>query len=339
MATNISTLGQQMGIITRVKEMQSQMSRYQQQVSTGIKYQNYKDYGADAMRIQRYRSDLINVEGYVYNIDSAQVNIEQMTTSISESITQAGNILSAISIELAKGNEFNLDSIKGAAKTALQLVEANMNSRVGERFLFSGGDVSNKPYNGASVATAGIQQRIEDWLDGTANTADFLTGIEGMTDSQSGYSTTLQSAKKIYARADDSFEVDYTVFANSSGFKDVMNGLRAIAELEFPTEGIDVPTKDEFYDVLDALYRKVQAGVDGLRADSTKLASASQALDDTKQNHNNDKQNLQRVLESTEAADVTDAVIRFQMLQTQLDASYRVTAILGELSLARLLAV
>lgn len=337
MANNISTLGQQLGLITRVKQMQIGMSRAQQEISTGVKFQTYKEYGPDSLRIQRYRSDLSKIENYIYNIDITQVNIEQMATSMEEATAQAGNILSAISVQLAEGSQFDLTSIKTAAKAALQVIEANMNTKLGDRYLFSGSDVSNRPYSNPSGATADMQARITDWLDGTVTTDQFLTGIEGITDSQMGYSNTLQSAKRVFARADDTFEVDYTVFANSDGFREIVSGLRAIENLEIPVEGVDQPSREDFYDVLDTLYRKVQAGVNGLRGESAKLSAAAQTIDAVKQSHVNDRQNMQRVLENTEAADTTDAVIRLQTLQTQLDASYRATAILSQLSLARLL--
>jgi len=339
MAANISTLGQQIGLVNRVKEMQISMSKAQQEISTGVKHDSYKDYGPDSLRIQRYRADLVNIEGYVYNIETSQVTVEQMSSSIDEVMEQAGNILSAISVQLARGSEFDLPNIKSAAKAALQIIETNMNTKIGDRYIFAGSDVGNKPYSNPSGATADMQARVNDWLDGTVTTEQFLEGIDGVTSSQMGYSASLQSAKKIFTRADDSFEVDYTIFANSKGFQDVVNGLRAIENLELPVENVDQPSKDNFYDALNVLYQKVQKGVNGLRSDSSKLAAASQSMESVKQGHITDRQNLQRVLENTEAADVTDAVIRLQTLQTQLDASYRATAILSQLSLARLLNV
>lgn len=336
MANNVSTLGQQMNIISRIKDMQSQMSTYQQQISTGVKYQDFKSYGIDSLRIQNYRADLSSISTYMYNIDSSQTNIQQMNSSLSESMEQAGNILDAISVQLSKGSEFDLENIKGAAATALKMVETSMNTRVGDRYLFAGSDVSNEPYPDASTGTSNIQSRVTDWLNGTSDTATFLSDISGLTDSQSGYSNSLQSAKNVTARASDDMEVDYTVKANSEGFKKVLNGLRAIANMEFPTD-TDVPTKDNFYEALDGLYQMVQDGINGLRSDSTKVATAAQVLDSIKTNHTDDRQNLQTIMESTEAADTTDAVIKFQTLQTQLNASFQVTSILSQLSLARLL--
>ena len=118
MAVNISTLASQTSLIDRVKQVQVQMSEYQQQITTGVKHQTFKDYGADGLRIQRYRADLASIDGYTYNIDSAQVNIDQMNSAISENIDQAGNILQAISVQLARGSDFDVEGIKSATRTA-----------------------------------------------------------------------------------------------------------------------------------------------------------------------------------------------------------------------------
>jgi len=334
MPNSISTLGQQLSLVNRVKSMQMQMSQYQQQISTGVKYQNFKEYGADAMRIQRYRADLVDLKGFMYNIDIASINIEQMDAAIQETIEQAGNVLSAINTQLSQGSDYDLDSIKNAAKTALQLVQANMNSKIGDRYLFAGTDVSNQPYTGAAIATTNLQARISDWLDGTTTTENLMPGIKGMTDSQLGYSGTLSSAKRVYANADVGFEVDYTVFANDEGFKKVVAGLNALANMEEPVDGVDAPTKAQFHEVIDALYKYVQEGVEGLRSAASQISSASGTLGTVKKNHENDQQSALKLLEKTEGTDVTEAAIRFQALQNQLDASYRVTAIMSQLTLS-----
>ena len=124
MVVNISTLGQQVGIISRVKDIQSQMSENQTQITTGVKHQTFAEYGADGLSIQRYRSSLLDIQNYLFNIDNASTNIQQMNAAMSENIEQAGNVLQAISVQLAQGSDFDVDAVKTAANTALQIVEA-----------------------------------------------------------------------------------------------------------------------------------------------------------------------------------------------------------------------
>jgi flagellar hook-associated protein 3 FlgL len=333
---SISTLGQQLNLVARMKDIQANMSKYQQQVTTGVKHNSFADYGVDSLKIQRYRASLKELEAYSYNIANAQVNISQMNQAIDENMKQAQNILAAIGLQLPKGEEFSMETIRQAANTALQVIESNVNTEIGGRYLFSGSDVTNKPYTGGSGATNNIAQQVSNWLDGTVDTDTFISGLDGMTDTEMGFSTTVQTAKKIYARADDSYEVDYTVKANNDGFKKVINGLRALTQMEYP-EGTDVANKDNFYAVINHVYASIKSGIDDMRAEASKLGTASSALEVMTTNHQNDTQSLQVVLENTEAADTTDAIIRFQTLQTQLEASYNITSIVSQLSLARFL--
>ncbi|MBU6235117.1 MAG: hypothetical protein KGQ41_04675 [Alphaproteobacteria bacterium] len=336
MANNVSTLGLNLGIISRTKSLQGQMADLQAQVATGVKYQTFGEYGSNAQRIQEYRTSLTTIDIYRQNIDISLSNIEQMDSAIEETIEQAKGALSSITIQLERGSEFDLVAVKTAAQAALKVIEANMNVRIGDRYLFAGTDVSNEPYTGSSTVTANMQTQIADWLDGTNTTTQLLSNIDNLTDSQLGYSVSVQTAKNIFVRADDSLEVDYTVKANDDGFSKIVAGLNALANLEEPGTG-DIPTRDEFYDVVDSLYRTVKAGIDGLRDSSSDIALASETINTIKNNLTEDKQAYQKVMEQTEATDVTDAIVRFQSMQTQLDASFRISAILGQLSLTRIL--
>ncbi len=335
--TTVSTLGQQLGVIARMKEIQGQMNTYQEQVTSGVKHQTFAGYGVESLKIQRYRSGMKELEAYGYNIANAQMQIQQMDDAIEENTVQARNLLSAIGIQLSRGTEFDLATIKQTASTALQIIEANVNVEVGGRYLFSGSDVTNKPLNGTSGADNNLALKVTDWLDGTNDTDAFLASFDALSDAESGFSNTVQTAKNVYVRADDNYEVDYTVKANSPGMKKVLNGLRAISQMEFPDETTDVASKEDFYKVIDHLYSTIQDGVNALRADSAKLANATAVLSNIQTNHENDIQSMQTLMEQTETADPTDAIIKFQTLQTQLEASYNVTSIMSQLSLARFL--
>jgi flagellar hook-associated protein 3 FlgL len=336
MANDISTLAAQINSIRQLKNIQTRMFTYQEQISTGVKYQTFSEYGVEASRIMTYRSEISAVDAYLYNIEVAQNTIVQMDSAITETSKQAQNVLKAMSIQLTKGSGIDVEAIKSAAASALQIVEANMNVKIGDKYLFAGTDVSNEPYANPTTATSNVQTQITNWLNGTTTTDDFLTGVDNLTDSQLGYSVSIQTSKNIFVRADDSLEVDYTVKANDEGFKKIIRGLTAIANIKKPETG-DVATDDNFFDALNSFYRTIQDGIEDLRSASVTISSSAQIIDSIKANHLDDKQNLQQMQSTTEATDTTDAVVKFQTLQTQLDASYRVTLIVSQLSLARLL--
>jgi len=337
MANSITNLGQQISIIAGMKDMQGRMATLQEQISTGVKHQRYSEYGNDALRILNYRSDLQSKTAFSYNIEVGQINIQQMTNSVEESIKQATNVLDTITQQLTKGDDFNVESIKAAANTALQIVQANMNSQVGDRYLFAGSDVSNPPYNAANTATTNIQAQINKWLDGTTPDTDtFLSNITSMTESQLGFSLSVQTSKNISIRADDNLEVDYTVKATDVGFQKLVAGLNVLANLKQPAAG-DIPTSDNFYDAVTSIYQSIKTGISDLRNSETVLASAASVLDTTLAQHQNDQNSLHKTMDSVESTDVSAAIVTFQGLQSQMEASYQLTSILSQLSLARIL--
>lgn len=335
--TGVSTLGQQLTLISRIKTIQSDMAKYQQQITTGVKHQSFKDYGTAALTIQRYRADLVNLDGYMKNISIVQTKIRQMETAMSETMAQADNVLYAIDIELAKGQGFNMESISDIANTALQLVEANMNVREGDRYLFAGTDVSNIPYEGGAILASNLQGKVQDWLDGTISTNDFVNQINALSDSELGYSPTLQNAGKVVARASDTFEVDYTVKADDTAFRKIMIAMNVLSQLQKPNPDIDMATNDQFHSVVNDMYQMMQDGIVDMRKNMVKIAAASETLNTVNINHKNDQQSLRQLMEETEAADDSEAGILFLNMQSQLEASYRVTAMVSQLSLTKYL--
>ena len=84
MVARVGTLIQSLTTIARNSAVTSQMDQLQRQISTGVKYQNFKDYGVETSRIQRFRAGLDQVEGFLRNIDLGETIIKQMDLSMEE---------------------------------------------------------------------------------------------------------------------------------------------------------------------------------------------------------------------------------------------------------------
>ena len=75
-------------------------------------------------------------------------------------------------------------------------------------------------------------------------------------------------------------------------------------------------------------------GVDGIRF---RLENARVRLSETKQAHEHDINTLQKTVDDGENVDINEVALRVNLLQVQLDASYRITASTQELSLVNFL--
>lgn len=336
MANNVSNLGQTINSVQRTKSIQSQMADMQQRIGTGERSQDYKGYGSEAIRIQRYRAELGSIDTYVNNIDIAKTNIKQVNLSLDEIIKQVGNVLNGMSIQITEGEKYDINSVKNLADTALQIITANVNVKVGDRYLFAGTDLSNEPYASTPQSKSIAETNVTDWLSGTITKDTFLANIKNITDSQAGFSLGVQSGQKVFARVDDNFEVDYTVLANDPAIKDIILNLTSLSQMKEPAS-TDAATRKDFFAIMDGFYKNLQGAVEGVRASSARIAASYQAVDTVRTNHVTDKQGLLQTLESVESQDVSEAIVNYQTLSTQLETSYRVTSIMSQLSLARYL--
>ena len=176
-----------------------------------------------------------------------------------------------------------------------------------------------------------------NWLNGTNGSDTLLTNIGSLTDSQLGFSLGVQSSDNVQFRTDEFQEADFTVKANDQGFKDMLVGLTALSNIKFPEEGVDLATRPDFYQVLDGLSGMLNDGMDAIREARASLSTASLTLGDAKERHLLAQSAFLTNRDKIESVDIEDAVVRFQTLQTQLEASYQTTAILSEMSLARVL--
>ena len=337
MVARVGTLIQSLTIISRNSSVTSQMDQLQRQISTGVKYQNFKDYGVETARIQRFRSGLDQVEGFLRNIDLGETIVKQMDLSMEEAEAQMENLLSAINLTPAQASELDISDLKTIATAAKKILVEIMNTNDGSRYLFAGSDTANPPLENFDRAEQEIQFQITNWLNATNDSDTFLDNIGTLTDSQLGFSLGVQSADKVQFRTDEFQEADFTVKANDQGFKDMLVGLTALSNIKFPEDGVDLASKEDFYQVLDGIAGLLNDGMDAIREARASLSTASLTLGDAKERHLLAQSAFITNRDRIESVELEDAVVRFQTLQTQLEASYQTTAILSEMSLARIL--
>lgn len=337
MVSRVGTYIQSLGVISRNSDIQSQMVTLQKQISSGVQFQTFKEYGSDAARIQRFRSELAQIDGFLRNIDLGETVIKQMDQSMEEAEAQMENVLAAINLLPAQAGELDFTSVKTIATAAQRVLVEIMNTNDGNKFLFAGSDSANPPLENFDRAEEEVKFQLANWLDGTNGSTTMINNLNALTDSQLGYSLGVQSAGGVQFRTDEFQEADYTIKANDDGFKKMLVGLTALSNLEFPEEGVDAATKTDFYGVVDGFYQMINQGVVEIRESRASLSTAALTLGDAKDRYTIAKQAFLTNRDQVESTDLQDAVVRFQTLETQLQASFQTTAVLNEMSLARLI--
>lgn len=356
--TSISTLGQSMQQIERLKNMQSSLAELQYQLTSGKKTDMFAGLGTQVIQSERARANFNKIDTYINNMTVASRRVEMQVNAIDGILKQAGDVVNAIQIQTQQG-EFEKEAVGDLARKARDYIIAMINERDGDRYLFSGADTQQIPINDGGVQTSYLTGRVNDWVNGTISTDQLIasyTDKTQLTDTINGYSASLSSgnAKNIFVRVEDNTELNYTSLANNAGFRDILSAVGALAALcegidevtledDDPTGTITAPgaTQQEknynFYKVFNDLAVKINKGLDFLENETYKLSQVSAQMSRLTEDYKTEKNTLAGIISNVEDADPNEVAVKINSLQLQLEASYRVTASISQLSLAYLL--
>lgn len=345
--TGVSTLGQALDRIERIKQQQITLGTLQEQLATGKKARTFKELGTDITISKRARSNVNEINSYLGNITRGNVRLEEMLSSLDHIQQQAQESLDALVGQPQEG-DIDLSIIDRVAETGFDFVVQLLNLQDGDDYLFAGSDSSNPPVRNTATLDSFFASLNAEWSAGTLTvnppntdvTEEYISRYENMSDSQAGYSNSLNNAKPVLIRVDDNVEVDYTKLANDPALKKILVTLGAIKNLP-PVQnapGADIQEKKEnFFRVFNDLAAKLTEAIDEVDTLSFDLNSVQVIMENTKKVHTLDQKNLQNLVASVEDVDLSETATKLQFLQIQLEATYRVTAAVTQFSLVNFL--
>lgn len=356
--TNISTLGQSIDQITRLKTLQSSMAMLQYQLASGKKANLFSGLGTNVIASERARADFKEVDTYLNNMTIADRRIKMKINAIDGILKQAGDVLNAIQIQTQQG-EFEIEAVGDLAKKARDFIISMLNERDGERYLFSGADTRTQPIVDTGLQGTYMQAQVNAWVDGNMTTDELIQSYRDksqLSDTINGYSAPISSgnARGVYVRVSSNIELEYTSIANNDGFRDILSAIGMLDNLTAvldkvtlaendPLGTITAPgaTKEEknnnFYAVFNDIAVMISKGMDKLETETFKLSQTAARMNQISEDYKLEKNTLAGIISDVEDADMNEVAVKINSLQLQMEASYRVTASLSQLSLAFLL--
>ncbi len=355
--TNISTIAQSLNQIERFKTMQADLATLQYQLSSGKKARLFSELGGDVTKSERARANFQSLETYINNIDVAARRSKMMTNAIQETQAQAENILNALVVQTQEG-EIELASINKLAGDIQNYLITLYNQNDGDRYLFGGAETQDLPLNDTGALDTYLQTNISNWVNTgpmTVTSDQLISSYRDTTqlnDTIVGYSAKLSSGstRGVYVRVDERAEMEYTVRANEANFRDVLVSVSMIKNL---TGGIDEVTlestdatgtvtapgadrseqSDNFYAVFNDLAEMLTTAIDGLDQSHYDLSQMQARMSQIRDNHEQDKNVQASIISDVEDADMNDTAVKLNLLQVQMEAAYRVTASISDLTL------
>jgi hypothetical protein len=394
--TGVSTLGQALAQIARIKDQQTQFASLNTQLATGKKTQVFSGLQTDTLTSQRARANFKATDTYINNITNADRRISLMLKAIEEFKAQAENFANALTgfsqesvhqngeviyyddpttpnvqentqIGMSEAEpDIDLRTLQELAGNIYNFMVNLLNSRENDRYLLGGADTLTKPLTDNGTLDATMNSFIADWKAGTVTTGDFLADLknrdaasnpQALTDSIIGYSAPLTAGnvQGVFVRVDGVSEIEYTALANEKPFRDVLVALSYFKNENLPPvadqveidPGTGLPViltqgapgadmdemKENFYAVFNDLTKTVNRALDDIDQVRFRLENARARITELKQSHQEQKSLLLGTISNVEDVDINEVALKLNMLQIQLDASYRVTARVSQLSL------
>ncbi len=304
--SRISSLFQHNTVLRNIFSSQQRIQTAQFQISTGKVTARYTDIAQDSRRLISLETSLARSHQYLSNNRLVTLRLEAMELSTATTFEAASKLKTLLvnAINSSNASEF---SINLEAQNLLDEVSKQLNIKIGDRYLFSGGVTNVAPVD----------------LDDT----DFA-------DVPSFYPTSADTAyyqgdsTDHVARAADDFDITYGVTADETGFEQLIRALRMTADAS--TDPIETVRFQEALDV-------VSEAIDNIPTIRSRIGASLKAIETADNAHRDMDLLIERSISDIENVDIPETVAKLSMDQVLLEASFMTIGRLAQLNLANFL--
>lgn len=333
MSFGISDIGQLNFINSLLSSQRKQLNDIQDQISSGQKGHVYGDLGgAGSVSSITLHNSLSQLDMFSTNVSLVRGRTSVMASALDSITSAAQGVSSQLLTATQSATDPGMANFRVAARGALDQILSYLNGQYAGEQVFAGTDVNTRPIASAAALDASINAQLANLYSGASTGATVMTNINALSGAAAGYSATLAASGGMTAQIDTRQFVDYTVKADDPAIQSLVKGLGVIANLQY-----DPAHPNEFWTVFNSAKQMIDQGTDGVVNLHAKVGLVQNQLDQVDQMHNATNTILQTQLGDIENVDVAQAASQLQLLQTQLQASYKVSSIVSQLSLVNYL--
>jgi len=339
--SSISTYGQFLRTQSQNLAIQERLNDYGQQTATGKKTTVYGGLGAEVRQSISLRGEVTELETYQKNIDTVKLRI----SSSVETMDRIKDIAADVRDQLTKlsGNPPpDQTVVKDIAQRGYNEVAQLLNTKVEGRYIFAGSDIGNQPFPNAGQFFTDVQTQVNAYAANGAPAT--LAATTAIATDDTYFSTALQSAdpSPLTARVDRNLDITYQVRANGpelpvppagqiEPFREILRSLATAANLTFdpnnPASFTDFQTMlTTTRTNLDSAAKLVDNHVGIFGSNAARMKALDTQHDET-------TVTLKQGIGDVEDVDMAETISKLQLVQTQLQASYKVTATLQKVNL------
>ncbi|NCY23734.1 MAG: hypothetical protein EBX37_02410 [Alphaproteobacteria bacterium] len=328
------------------------------QASSGRKTDRLGDLPPEAPQLVNLTNDMARREVYGRAIDQSATSITVTQASLQRLKDIASAFRSEVAMRLDAKDPAALAVFQERARAAALEVANILNTQVWGEYLFGGSDLTQPPLpNPQALMSSGMATTIATAIGGLNDTnagavaAATLTVAQDSSAANSPFSAFLEDparganeARRSVPAADNQL-VAYGVPANrnavaqstgettGSWARDLLRGLFSVAALG--------PAQAQFSQGFAALAETLRQGFvsaeSALAEEMGALGNVARQLESAKTRHQDISDTLQKQITGITDVDMATTLTALQGTRTALEASYRVTSSMGELTLSKFL--
>lgn len=274
-----------------------------------------------------------DAKAYQTNLSLAETRTSRTQTVLAMLTTESARLGASAIAGLGTGDEASLKTIAADARATILNIFGALNSTEGGRALF-GGDATDRP---PLAAVEDFLADIETLIAGAADAAAAETALDTyFNDPAGGFATDIYQGGDGEASSVElapGVRVGASVRADDQSIKDLLRGLAVIASYEALPSGSA--------EARDALTRSgaeyALVAEDDLVNMRARLGVAESRIAAAKDRYTSEETVLTSILNQKTARDPYEATAELQLLESQLEASYLMTARLARLTIAEYL--
>jgi len=318
-----------------ILNLQDEMLRAQQQVSTGKLSPIYSGLTGDNARVSiQLREEIQTKEAYVNTINSVRTRTKVMEAAL----VGIQDLAEQMRSELIKQQDGKYNDtapvLKQFADSAIDQLVSLLNAQSEGRNLFNGTSVDTQPLFNAPTLKAAAFAAIPPLAVG--NSAAVIGASATFFGTDANWNNVGGIAPgQTHPFAFDAAEgvrLEFGELANNDAFEELLEVFAIFADVDYAA-GLDA---DYGALVTDGLTR-VEAAADDIGLMIASLGTTQSRMTDIEDQHKDDNTVLTKQLDGVENIDPYEAASQFQLLQGQLQAAYQTTSSLRSLSLANYL--
>jgi len=354
MIDRISTLGSMLQTRYQIQSMQTQMNQIATEIASGRKTDPLGPLGANAALLYQLHTQSDQQTTLQTTVTNALQQLEVTQTAMS-SIASTAQTIAAQAINGPANTAEGTTVLANEAQDAMTQIVNQLNTQYAGNSLFAGDATTATPMQsidaaGGPLATVNSVLAAAVSTKGSAlsqsDIANLINGPNGLASvfSDTNTNPALNYSGSFYTAPDDgkpttvligtNQTLQYNVKANQPAFRDLMEGLSMLSMLGAPSSQLDDSAKAELQTQASNLINQAQGELTTQQGLLGATQASLQSVADQQQTAANA---TQAQILKYEQADTTADSTTLTALQTQLEASYSITAEISQLTLTHYL--